>query len=398
MESSRSEPTRSAGLAAWLTDLLQGLGGSSCVELFSGRLDQPVKRGLWLLVVLPLILLKLLVDGVCLLLDEVFFPRAKETPIEQPVFVVGPPRSGTTFLHRVLAADREQFVTSPAWEVFLAPSILQKKGFRAVLSLDRRAGRPLVRLFRWIESGLLKAFEDTHPGSLADPEEDYFYLSSICACTGWLMAFPAWTSIRAYLPGQTEASEPARRRALVFYKRCLQKQVFADGGRRTVLSKNASFSSWMDLLPEVFPDARFLVCMRDPAETVPSMLSTAEMAVRASFAGAGPNRLQSILVDEMTAHYQILSQVRHDLAPGRAVVVDRNDLKEHLDLVVRTAAESLSLDFSTDFWNTLSEKSERSRSHSSSHDYELSEYGLTSETLRAACPTLSPTPLHDDPS
>ena len=91
MEFSRSEPTRSAGLAAWLTDLLQGLGslvGSSCVELFSGRLDQPVKRGLWLLVVLPLILLKLLVDGVCLLLDEVFFPRAKETPIEQPVFVV----------------------------------------------------------------------------------------------------------------------------------------------------------------------------------------------------------------------------------------------------------------------------------------------------------------------
>jgi hypothetical protein len=385
-------------VSTYLTHALQGWGelvGSSVVELCGGKLEHPWKRGLWLLVVLPVVSLKLVVDGVCLLLDELVFPQAKGVEILKPVFVMGPPRSGTTFLHRVLAEGRDQFVTSPAWEVLLAPSILQKKFFRGVLSLDRKLGAPLVRLFRKVEAGLLKAFEDTHPGSLADPEEDYFYLSSMCACTGWILAFPAWKGIRKWMPGQPESSKEARREALGFYRRCLQKQLYVDGGRRTLLSKNASFSSWMDLFPEVFPDARFLICMRDPAEAVPSMLSTAEASLRGATATAGPNRLQEILLNEMTTQYHMLSQVRHDMVSGRAVVVAQKDLKRDLESVVRSAAEKLGLEFSADFWETLSEKSNESQSYSSSHIYDLADYGLEAEMLREICPQLAATPFHD---
>jgi len=367
----------------------------SIAELFLGKLDHPVKRGCWLLVVLPVVTLKLLVDGVCLLLDELFFPEAKNVLIEKPVFVVGPPRSGTTFLHRVLAEDHVRFVTSPAWEVLLVPSVLQKKFFRGLLSLDRKVGRPLVRGFRWVEKRLMSAFEDTHPGSLADPEEDYFYLSSICACTGWLLAFPAWKGIRRGMPGQEECSEDFRRRALVFYRHCLKKQVFVDGGNRTVLSKNASFSSWMDLLPDFFPDARFVVCMRDPAEAVPSMLSTAQASVRVAYATAGKNRLQECLLDEMKAHYGCLNRVIPEWKAGRAVVVRQSDLKENLVAVVRTCTENLSLDLSDSFWQSLNINAERSRAHRSTHSYDLADFGLSAEDLRDTFPQLEPTPFDD---
>lgn len=378
-----------------MTYALQGWGeivGSSVAELFQGGLNHPVKRTVWLLVVLPLLTVKLLADGICLLLDEVLFPKASSVPILQPVFVIGPPRSGTTFLHRVLAEDRDQFVTSPAWEVLLAPSVLQKKFFRLLLSLDRKLGRPLVRLIRWGEGVLLKAFEDTHPGSLADPEEDYFYLSSICACTGWALVFPAWKGIHRWMPGQPEASEPHRRQALQFYRKCLQKQLYVEGGHRSLLSKNASFASWMDLLPEVFPDARFLITTRDPAEAVPSMLSTAAGSVRAAYAEAGPgSRLQEQLIREMEAHYACIFRVVPGLSKGRAMVVDQRDLKNQLEEVIRTFAEKLSLEFSQVFWNTLSERSKSSRSHTSNHHYDLSEFGLNADQLRASCPTLEAT-------
>lgn len=371
------------GISGW-----GSLVGSSISELFSGKLDRPVVRAGWLLVVLPLVTLKLLVDGLCLLLDDLFFTQARDMPVREPLFVLGPPRSGTTFLHRVLAEDRDQFVTSPAWEVLLAPSIVQKKFFRAVLALDRKLGRPLVRGVRWLEKRLLSAFEDTHPGSLADPEEDYFYLSSICACSGWILAFPSWTSLRSVLPGQPEASDAHRRRALAFYKSCLQKQLFVDGGHRTVLSKNASFSSWMDVLPEFFPDARFVVSMRDPAETVPSMLSTAGASIRAAAATAGENRLQDLLIEEMKAHYRCLHEVIPTLPPERAAVLSQPEFKQDLEKVLRAVSAQLRLEFSTEFWEKVSRLGQESRSHRSSHIYGLTVTGVSPEELRTACPVL----------
>lgn len=374
-----------------------GMAGSSIGEVFTGKLDHPFRRAGWLMLAVPAVTIKLLVDGVCLLLDELLYPGAKQTKIREPVFVVGPPRSGTTFLHRVLARDDTRFVTTPAWEVLLAPSVVQKKCFRALRSLDRALGGLFARSFRWLEKKALSAFNETHPGSLTDPEEDYFYLSSVCACTGWILAFPACRGLRKFMPGQPECSDAHRRAALGFYKSCLQKQLFVDGGQRTVLSKNASFASWMDLLPEHFPDARFIVCMRDPAEAVPSMLSTAEASVRAAYASAGPNRLQDVLNSEMRAHYRTLSEVIPEMGPNAAVVVLQSDLTAHLGEVLRRCSEELFLEFSPGFWQQVDLLSAQSRTHRSKHSYNLAEFGLSAENLRESCPTLEPTLSHDQP-
>ena len=43
------------------------------------------------------------------LLDSIFFSGYRRIQVLQPVFVIGPPRSGTTFLQRVLARDEGRF-------------------------------------------------------------------------------------------------------------------------------------------------------------------------------------------------------------------------------------------------------------------------------------------------
>jgi len=48
-------------------------------------------------------------NRICFLLDDLFFSDYRKIAIKQPVFIIGNPRSGTTFLHRLMAQDQERF-------------------------------------------------------------------------------------------------------------------------------------------------------------------------------------------------------------------------------------------------------------------------------------------------
>lgn len=64
--------------------------------------------------------LDLLISRTGLLHDRQANPGIAEQPIERPIFVTGLPRSGTTFLHYILAADPDH--RSPRWWETLYPS------------------------------------------------------------------------------------------------------------------------------------------------------------------------------------------------------------------------------------------------------------------------------------
>ena len=42
------------------------------------------------------------------------------------VFIIGPPRSGTTRMHKLMALDTKTFSSMKMWELFFAPAISQK--------------------------------------------------------------------------------------------------------------------------------------------------------------------------------------------------------------------------------------------------------------------------------
>lgn len=360
--------------------------------VFAGRMVTPVRRFFWLLGVCPVLGVWLLVNRVCLALDGWWFPGFREVEIVRPVFVLGPPRSGTTHLHRVLAGDGAVFQWAAAWEVMLAPSVVQKKVFRWILEVDRRRGRPLVRGVRFVERKLLRGFAETHPGSVGDAEEDYFYLGSWLECSGWMLAFPNWRGFRGLVPGSAEGDTAggvaARRRAVGRYRACLQRQVYVNGSGRTVLSKNASFSSWMGLLEEAFPDARFVVCMRDGAETVPSMLSTAEQAMAGFGARQRGGEMREVLTGSMGAHYRELWERVPGLGAGRVWVVENGELRERLGEVLRGMDAELGLGLSEGFRARMGGMERRSRAHRSGHAYSLEGFGLETEGVRASCPVL----------
>ena len=61
-----------------------------------------------------------------MVLDPLFFPRLRRTRVKAPIVIVGNPRSGTTFLQRLMARDTANFSCLKMWEIFFAPSITSR--------------------------------------------------------------------------------------------------------------------------------------------------------------------------------------------------------------------------------------------------------------------------------
>jgi hypothetical protein len=220
-----------------------------------------------LLVLLPLVST---VHAVFFFLDYVFYPGLREVDVHAPVFIVGHARSGTTLMHRLMSRDTERFSFFLLYEMFF-PSLIEKKLLRFVAECDRRylGGAIENRIDAW-EARKFAKTQDMHATGLTAPEEDDFIHTFSCASGFWIVLFPYMGELDFYY---VDERPPKRRRRLMgFYKECVKRQLYLNGAEKSHLSKNPTFSGRIESLIEAFPGARIVVLMRNPYETVPSLL------------------------------------------------------------------------------------------------------------------------------
>lgn len=301
-------------------------------------------------------------------LDEVLYPGDCNTPIEKPVFILGLPRSGTTFLHRSLAQDEQHWSTFKLWQAVFAPSITQRRACQALIALDQRAGHPARALLQRLTQTLAGALDDIHPVSLEAAEEDYLTLLPAAACFVAVLAFP-------YSPALWQLCDPAtmptaqRDQLITFYRRMLQKHMRDDG--RTLLSKNAAFGGWAGLLAEAFPDARFIVCIRDPDRGLSSQLSS----IRDGQIGLGSEpddpRIQQHFADMFRSQYLALQQ-QVQMHAARMSVVDMDDLRANPAAEIERLSNALDLDISAQLIEQLGRDSRNPHNSTSAHQHHAS--------------------------
>ncbi|MGD2176569.1 MAG: sulfotransferase, partial [Anaerolineae bacterium] len=262
----------------------KGLARFTCRQLFRSR-GTPYrlspKRIVLLLLFYTAFTLLELMTWLGFLLDDVFFREYREREIRQAVFIVGNPRSGTTFLYRLMAKDEENFTCTQMWEVLVAPSITQRRVVEALGALDRRLGRPLDRLAtawskRWREENVV------HRVALRAPEEDQYLLVHIWSTLAVWSFSAILEEAGPYTYFDTEMSPAEKKRIMVFYERCIQRHLHARGGDRErakhYLSKNPSASPKVDALYEFFPDAKIIYLARSPLDMIPSYISLLDFA------------------------------------------------------------------------------------------------------------------------
>lgn len=323
-------------------------------------------------------------NALCLALDRLFFPRFARITVRAPIFIIGHARSGTTLLHELLAAD-EQFNWFKTYELFL-PALTQKKLLRAVGRFDRRwlGGRIERRLRAW-QDRAFAAGRQMHPMDLFGPEEDEFLLALTLYSGTPGVVFPNLEDMQPYSRFDEMLDLRTRRRVMDFYRSCVQRQLSLNGPNRTHLSKNPMFSSKVQSLIETFPDARFVVLVRNPFETIPSIQKMMVRNYKAS--GTAKSEIESalrIVGENSIAHYRTPFAVLEQHPRTRWTTIPYELLTTDPAAAMKKVYRDLDVPIGSSAELAMKRAQSHARAYKPSHDYSLSEVGMTPGQIRDA--------------
>jgi len=322
-----------------------------------------------------------LFTALCLMLDNVFFPGYRRVTPDKPLFIVGPFRSGTTFLQQLIAKDDSQFFCFRTWEIIF-PSILQKKALAWCGRLDRKLGGRLEALIRRREARTLGAFRATRRSLFEPVEEDKLLVHMFSL--PWLLWFldPDGDLPRAMAFDQ-RGTDRDRTRVMRFYLGCIKRQAYFTGGGRRFLSKAPLACFRIQSLYRHFPGCRMIYTIRNPLEAVASMLGTGKAAGEAALGTFDNWRAyqgQFYEVIKEMYRYPLAQFAQADERTYALVVHD--DLLQNLDQTVRGVYEKLGYAVSDAFAAVLAEEDRKQRQFRSPHPYSLTEFDLDPELVR----------------
>lgn len=320
------------------------------------------------------------------LADELLAPSWRRAPFSGPLFVLGHQRSGTTLLHRLLAADGR--MRALRLHEQLLPAVSLQRGLAALGAADAHLGGRLAARFHALEERLFAPLDAIHRLRFREIEEDEFVLWGLFASamagndTPRAAASPALDGLRDF-----DAWRPRdRRAALGYYRAVLQKAAYRDGrgdGGPWLLAKNPAFTHKVAALRAVFPGARFVQVHRDPLEAIPSRLSLVRAIWRRrvpGFDAMTPAQVETLLADSIRT-YRAAMHNSITMASNELVVVQYAALRDDPGAEVRRIFERLGLG-APDAALVRAVAALPTR-HRSGHGYRLEDFGLTPEGVAA---------------
>ncbi|NJN79655.1 MAG: sulfotransferase [Anaerolineales bacterium] len=158
-------------------------------------------------------------------------------------------------MHRLLSRDSETFTSLTTWDIYLTPSVTQKKITQLVSRLDKKYLNNT--LHRWLYAfdratlGKIKI----HPISFFQPEEDENIHLHIWDGYFVMFLFPFMDEFANYQHFDEALAPEHKKRIMTFYKSMLQRHMYANG-KKYFVAKNPAFSPKIETLAEFFPDAK----------------------------------------------------------------------------------------------------------------------------------------------
>lgn len=314
------------------------------------------------------------------LLDHLFFPRFARQEVREPIFIVGVPRSGTTFTQQLMCLDRERFAYFNLYQTIF-PSVCCQRVFDLLRALDNRNGW-FSRLARRVERRCFGAWNDMHPLIFDCPEEDEglfvytFMTEAVYLLFPWVEALPE--------PGFADRlPAPARRRLMRYYRSCLQRHLYATGPDKTMLSKSTSFAGRVDCMLEAFPDARVIHLVRHPDACIPSHVSVFYPAWRAHSPEIAEDSPESRAYAQLAVDwYRNMFEKRHKFGEDRYICLTYDELVGDPRAAIARVYAHFGLQMSDAMRARLESVSRESKDYESRHDYSLEQYGLSEQWIR----------------
>ena len=319
--------------------------------------------------------------GMARRIDDLLWPDIAEQEIAQPVFIFGNARSGTTLLHRLMSRDEEHFASMKLYQsTFSAVSV--RRSVEALERLDRRVpGRPLRRGVDLINRVVFSGWQGIHEMGIDQAEEDEAVFALCLMSPSVVLLLPYLDELRG-LTSFDELPAEDRRGFMDFYADTLRRHLYASGGQRAFLNKNALFAPRVRTMFERFPDARFVYLVRHPFDAIPSFLSMFHSKWATHSPEIGTNSPEARALARLSIDYYRYALDCRKLIPDDQFITLRYD-----DLVAdpRDTIESLyrrmGLALSPAFRARLEAELIGQRKFASGHGYSLEQFGLSEEEV-----------------
>jgi len=294
-------------------------------------------------------------------------PEARAVPIRRPVYLTGLPRTGTSALFNLLAADPRHRPLL-LWEG-LFPDPLE--GLPPGAPDPRREA---LRKLNERDRAKNPEFDKIHYVTVDMPEECVL-LQAHAFCDAQMGIEPLMEPYASWF--QRQDLRPAYR----YYADLLRLLQWQRPGERWLLKSPAHLWA-LDVLVEIFPDVCLVWTHRDPLEILPSYCSMMAMlmAIRSSL---DPKRLGPTVLEYLARSLERALAARERMDPARVLDVDyRAFVADPLAQARRVYAHfELPLDPTTE--DALARHArENPQGKHGAHRYTLDEYGLEPERVR----------------
>ncbi len=302
--------------------------------------------------------------------DRKRHPEIADEKIRRPIFITGLPRSGSTFLHALMAQDpgcRAPLI----WEV-MNPSPPPET---ASYNSDQRIFET-ERQLKWLDI-LMPEFNKFHLIDARYPQEciaitDHAFMSYVFESMYQVTSYRAWHDQQDKTP------------AYEFHRRFLQHLQWRCPGTHWVLKAPSHLMALKELLA-VYPDADIVVTHRDPLKVLPSCASLTRI-LRQPFT----NRLdREALRDDVNLRWEggmrLAMQLRESTHEGREHFFDVqfSDIKKDPMAVVRQVYQYFDRELTQDAETAMRRfVMENPKNKNGEHRYSLEEFGFDRETER----------------
>lgn len=182
-------------------------------------------------------------------------PALSAAPVKKPLFILGLPRSGTSFLHTLMAEDPDNQVPRNWQMIYPAPrpANFNPKSDKRVARVDKQ-----LDLF----NGLAPGFRELHPIYADSPQE----CSEITSHVFQSLRFDSTHRVPAYFEWLEARGHDD---AFIFHKKFLQFLQNGTPSRWVLKCPDHTFT--LDAILRVYPDARFVILHRDPIAVLGSV-------------------------------------------------------------------------------------------------------------------------------
>ncbi|MBW1761639.1 MAG: sulfotransferase [Deltaproteobacteria bacterium] len=295
-------------------------------------------------------------------------PELRQIELAPPIVIVGLFRTGTTFLHNIMATDPDTRAGA-TWElahpVGRARDLLGDEKWRR-----RRTAIPLA-----MTRIIVPDQNVVHDVTIDAFEEDFFLLENDMAVMKFVVGFGAWQYAWRMLEWDMEESYRWHR---------LQLQVLSAqrSARRWVLK--CPWHLWnLDALLKVYPDARIIHTHREIDKAIGSQCSLSARICGRIQRNANLHDLGRFWADYSLAGLERGLAARDRLPASQVYDVHLDALRAEPSTVLRNIYEHFGLPFDgallQRFEQTAAEEPTFQRGV---HDYRLEDFGLQTEALR----------------